>query len=106
MLGTTAALVLATILVFEVDPGARQAAVDINEPWIPSIGVSFHIAIDGLNAILVLLTTFRLRDRHLVVVRDRELATPAYLFLLASARPRCSARSSPKTSRCSSSAST
>lgn len=83
VLGTTTALVLATILVFEVDPGARQAAVDINEPWIPSIGVNFHIAIDGLNAILVLLTTFVFAIGTWWSLRDRELATPAYLFLLA-----------------------
>jgi NADH-quinone oxidoreductase subunit M len=83
VLGTTAALVLATILVFEVDPASRQAAVDINEPWIPSIGVNFHIAIDGLNAILVLLTTFVFAIGTWWSLRDRELATPAYLFLLA-----------------------
>lgn len=83
VLGTTAALVLATILVFEVSPGARNAAVDINEPWIPSIGVSFHIAIDGLNAVLVLLTTFVFAIGTWWSLKDRELATPAYLFLLA-----------------------
>ncbi|MEH3052400.1 MAG: NADH-quinone oxidoreductase subunit M [Patulibacter minatonensis] len=83
VLGTTAALVLATILVFGVHPGARDAAVDINEPWIPSIGVAFHIAVDGLNAVLVLLTTFVFWIGTLWSLKDRELATPSYLFLLA-----------------------
>ncbi len=83
VLGTTAALVLAVILAFEVHPGARDAAVDLNEPWIPSIGIAFHLAVDGLNAALVLLTTFVFAIGTWWSLRDRELATPTYLFLLA-----------------------
>ncbi len=83
VLGTTAALVLAVILALEVQPGARDAAVDLNEPWIPSIGIAFHLAVDGLNAALVLLTTFVFAIGTWWSLRDRELATPTYLFLLA-----------------------
>ncbi len=45
--------------------------------------MNFHIAIDGLNAILVLLTTFVFAIGTWWSLRDRELATPAYLFLLS-----------------------
>jgi len=31
--------------------------VDFNVPWIPQIGVSFHLAIDGLSLMLILLTS-------------------------------------------------
>ncbi|MFT4036197.1 MAG: NADH-quinone oxidoreductase subunit M [Patulibacter sp.] len=83
VLGTTAAMVLALILALQVHPGSHQPAVEVSEPWIPSIGVSFHLAIDGLNAVLVLLTTFVFAIGTWWSLRDRELATPAYLFLLA-----------------------
>lgn len=83
VLGTTATVVLALLLALEVNPNSHTAAVDVNAPWIPSIGVSFHIAIDGLNAVLVLLTTFVFAVGTWWSLRDRELATPAYLFLLA-----------------------
>lgn len=32
--------------------------VESNQPWIPQFGISFHLAIDGLSLLLVLLTTF------------------------------------------------
>ncbi len=34
------------------------AQFDVKVPWIPSIGASYHIGIDGLSLLLVLLTTF------------------------------------------------
>ncbi|MBO9533178.1 MAG: NADH-quinone oxidoreductase subunit M [Solirubrobacteraceae bacterium] len=83
VLGTTAAMVFALLLALEVNPGDHTAAVDLNSTWIPSIGVSFHIAIDGLNAVLVLLTTFVFAIGTWWSLRDPELATPSYLFLLA-----------------------
>lgn len=82
-LGTSAPLVLAVLLLLEVHPSSRTAAVDLNVPWIPSIGVGFHIAIDGLNAVLVLLTTFVFAIGTWWSLADKQLATPSYLFLLA-----------------------
>ena len=81
-LGTVACLVLALLLFLEVDPGARSAAVDVNSEWIPAIGVRFHIAIDGLNAVLVLLTTFVWMIGTWWSLRDRDLASPSYFALL------------------------
>ncbi|GAA4359661.1 NADH-quinone oxidoreductase subunit M [Hymenobacter saemangeumensis] len=34
------------------------AAFDLNYAWIPSAGISFHVGMDGLSLLLVLLTTF------------------------------------------------
>lgn len=31
---------------------------EVNQPWIPQLGISFHLAIDGLSLVLVLLTIF------------------------------------------------
>src|SRR6478735_7048241 len=30
----------------------------VNQPWIPSMGINFHVAIDGISLMLVFLTTF------------------------------------------------
>jgi len=41
---------------FEVgNPGMQ---FETNVPWIPSLGISFHLGIDGISLFLVLLTTF------------------------------------------------
>jgi len=32
--------------------------LEFNVPWIPQLGISFHLALDGLSLILVILTTF------------------------------------------------
>lgn len=32
--------------------------VDINVPWIPRFGIQFHLAVDGLSLVLILLTNF------------------------------------------------
>ena len=40
-------------------PGAPTASpwlIEINEPWIPQIGISVHLALDGLSLLLILLT--------------------------------------------------
>lgn len=82
VLGTLAALVFAVLLATEVDPSSRASAVDINAAWIPSLGMSFHIAIDGLNAALIVMTTFVWFVGTWWGLRDRELSTPSYLLLL------------------------
>lgn len=34
------------------------ASLDVNFPWIASLGIHFHVGIDGISMLLVLLTTF------------------------------------------------
>src|SRR5258708_21614252 len=49
-------LVVSLFAVFLMDnSGAMQLIIDI--PWIPALGINFHVGIDGLSLLLVLLTT-------------------------------------------------
>ncbi len=81
-LGTVACLVLAVILAFELDPSARGVAAEVSESWIPALGVRFHLAVDGLNAALIVLTSFVWMIGTWWSLRDQELATPEYFLLL------------------------
>jgi NADH-quinone oxidoreductase subunit M len=56
-------LILALILLVRqadlltITPGGPWLA-EINPAWIPQLGISFHLAVDGLSLVLVLLTAF------------------------------------------------
>lgn len=80
--GALATLVLAILLLLEVKTGSRVAPVDVQEEWIPALGISFHIAIDGLNGVLVVMTAFAWFLGTVWSLRDEELATPTYFLLL------------------------
>ncbi|MDQ8043624.1 MAG: NADH-quinone oxidoreductase subunit M [Solirubrobacteraceae bacterium] len=85
--GSLATLILAALLAFKVDASAHQAAVDVSERWIPALGIRFHVAIDGLNAILVAMTSFVWLIGTVWSIRDRDTtSTPAYFFLLGLAQ--------------------
>src|SRR5256884_5802774 len=45
-------------LVFWWKPGLEQFSFPENVPWIPSIGARYHLGIDGISLLLVMLTTF------------------------------------------------
>lgn len=83
VLASLATLVIAVILAVEVDGDSPDAAVRVLESWIPALGIGFHIAIDGLNAALVVMTAFVWFLGTLWSLRDRQLASPTYLLLLA-----------------------
>jgi NADH-quinone oxidoreductase subunit M len=85
-LGTLAVLILAILLALKVDSGAHQAAVDVSEKWIPELGIRFHIAVDGLNAVLVLMASFVFLMGTVWSVRDKEVGTPSYFLLLGLAQ--------------------
>jgi NADH-quinone oxidoreductase subunit M len=40
----------------DMAPGHERWLADFTVPWIPSLGISFHLAIDGLSLLMVLLT--------------------------------------------------
>lgn len=56
LLSMLVVLGLSACLFFGFDGAAGGASYDLNIPWVPSMGVNFHIALDGLNVYLVLLT--------------------------------------------------
>ena len=61
-----AALVLDAVLLisFWSDPSSQAALsrgtwlIELNRPWIPQLGISIHLAMDGLSLVLVSLTLF------------------------------------------------
>ncbi|HBG07254.1 MAG: hypothetical protein A2075_05025 [Geobacteraceae bacterium GWC2_58_44] len=56
LLGMLAVLALSAGLFFGFDGAVAPGRYDLNVAWIPSLGVNFHLALDGLNVYLVLLT--------------------------------------------------
>lgn len=86
ILGAVASLVLAILLAVDVDTQTGRSGAEIIEPWIPQIGVQFHVAVDGLNAVLLVMTAFVWLLGTWWSSRDKELGTPTYFFLLGLAQ--------------------
>jgi NADH-quinone oxidoreductase subunit M len=49
-------LAISLVVVFQFEPDASPQ-FEMNMPWIASLGINFHIGIDGISMLLVLLTT-------------------------------------------------
>jgi NADH-quinone oxidoreductase subunit M len=45
-------------LYFGFDAGAIGYQFEENRPWMPTLGVAYHVGVDGISLLLVLLTTF------------------------------------------------
>ncbi|WP_276372009.1 NADH-quinone oxidoreductase subunit M [Chryseolinea sp. H1M3-3] len=56
LLASLVEFILSLVVIFQFD-GSGAAAFSMNIPWIASLGINFHIAIDGISLLLVLLTT-------------------------------------------------
>src|SRR5689334_14766416 len=54
LLVTLTGLVVTTISAVSFVPGSLQTIVDV--PWIPALGIHYHLAADGISLVLVLLT--------------------------------------------------
>ncbi len=52
------ALALSLPLYFGFDSGSAAIQFEERRPWMPTLGVSYHVGIDGISVLLVLLTTF------------------------------------------------
>ncbi|MBC7294101.1 MAG: NADH-quinone oxidoreductase subunit M, partial [Thermoleophilia bacterium] len=50
-------LALAIYLAFQFDPGSAKYQFQENVSWIGSLGISYHLGVDGISLVLVLLTT-------------------------------------------------
>src|SRR5450631_2715708 len=57
MLLTLAAAIVA-VVTFDVGPAAPEFQLQAQVPWIPALGISFHVGVDGIGLVLVLLTSF------------------------------------------------
>ena len=53
--GAIFAISLQLLGVFQASPDMQMV---VNKPWLPSLGISYHLGIDGISLFLVLLVTF------------------------------------------------
>ncbi len=56
LVASLAALALAILLLIDFPPGAQGLRYEERASWIPAIGASYHLGVDGLNVLLVFLT--------------------------------------------------
>jgi NADH-quinone oxidoreductase subunit M len=80
-LGTLAALVLAIVLVAGFDPDAAGLQHAESTSWIPGLGVSYSVGVDGISIFLVLLTTV-LWAASVAFAALREQRRPQLFFLM------------------------
>jgi NADH-quinone oxidoreductase subunit M len=59
-----------------------STSFDLNLSWIPSAGINFHLGIDGLSLVLVLLTTFLVPIILLTAFRHEEYENPGAFYAL------------------------
>lgn len=50
-------LAIAIVLAFQFDSGSSEFQFQENASWIGSLGISYHLGIDGISLVLILLTT-------------------------------------------------
>ncbi len=82
----TIALLLSAWVYFSYDKAAGGYQFIEKYSWLPALGISFHVAVDGLNAPLVLLTGIVMFTGVLISwgLDDRPREFFAFLFILAS----------------------
>jgi NADH-quinone oxidoreductase subunit M len=51
-------LIIIIIFVLNSFPSDKSWLIDINLDWIPAFGISFHLALDGLSLVMLILTFF------------------------------------------------
>ena len=56
VLGSAATLALSVALLFDFQSGTDALQHAVSESWIPSLGVRYELAVDGLNVFMILLT--------------------------------------------------
>jgi NADH-quinone oxidoreductase subunit M len=55
ILGTLVSMVLAIIMFWKFAPGTNGYQFESQVPWVESIGISYHVGVDGLNVGLILM---------------------------------------------------
>jgi NADH-quinone oxidoreductase subunit M len=51
-------LILILLYVFQTSPSNKDWLADVKIDWIPAFGISFHLALDGLSLVMLILTFF------------------------------------------------
>jgi NADH-quinone oxidoreductase subunit M len=58
LVASTAAFLSSVALAFQFDPSDAGLQLSERMTWIPTAGAEFHLAVDGVSLVLILLTTF------------------------------------------------
>ncbi len=75
--------IFSLILWFGFDPGGQIMQWRTTIPWIPSIGASYDVAVDGMSLPLIVLTTILMMVAMVYVLPGKDRAKAhAFLFLL------------------------
>ena len=85
LVGASIALVLSLWAYFTYDLGIGGYQLVEQYPWVPRLGISYHVGIDGMNAPLVLLTGVVMFTGVLISwgIDDRPREFFGFLFILA-----------------------
>jgi NADH-quinone oxidoreductase subunit M len=88
LLSTAVTFVISLLLWVGYDPGGARFQFDERMVWLPDIGISYHVGIDGISLLLVLLTTLfvpvaLIASGSSVVTRLREFAALVLLLQFA-----------------------
>ncbi len=82
-IGTLINFILSLVLLFSFDTGANGLQFEYQNEWIPSIGASYHIGIDGISLPIILLTNLLMLCTAFYVIKNFEKPKEhAFLFLL------------------------
>jgi NADH-quinone oxidoreductase subunit M len=76
-------LLLSALLWFGLDPAQPGFQFEVSIPWIPPLGVYYHVGVDGLSVPLIFLTTLLTTlglwySNHVIGVRPAEAAEAAH----------------------------
>ncbi|UOR04193.1 NADH-quinone oxidoreductase subunit M [Hymenobacter aerilatus] len=80
-LGAALVELAAAIFAAVISRGNVSGQFDVNYPWVASAGINFHVGMDGLSVLLVLLTAFLVPVILLAAFR-REYENPSSLYAL------------------------
>lgn len=82
LVGSLAAFALSLLLVGAFDPAGAEFQLLEQADWIPVLGISYHLGVDGISLLLILLTTFLMPLVILGSFTAVEERTREYYFLL------------------------
>lgn len=80
--GAAMALAYSIVALADFDSGARGLQYVTDEVWIAQLGIHYKLGLDGLNLVLVVLTTLLFTVTVAWTIRERMQRERLYLFLL------------------------
>lgn len=81
-LGTSLLSLALALYSWSVFPGGAARYYELNIPWVPTLGIQFHLAIDGISLLLVLLTNLLIPVIILTTLKHRYDKENLFYFLV------------------------